>query len=62
MKNKKYYCEDQFLRTSNVASNTDVTGYAVKTPMSDFEADNLSKLMNVPSRRNAEARPRKKRK
>ncbi len=60
MDDKKYYCEDEFLRISSVASATDVTGYAVKTPMTDFEADNLSKLMNVPARKNTEARKRKK--
>ncbi len=62
MENKKYYCEDEFLRMSCVASNTDVTGYATKTPMSDHEADNLSELMGVPSSKNTGARKRKKRK
>lgn len=60
MKDKKYYCEDEFLRLSSVASNTDATGYAAKTPISDFEADNLSELMNVPARKNTEAKKRKK--
>ena len=48
-KNKKYPCEDAFL-TNPIASVNDRTGYGIKIPMSDQEADSLSDMFeDVPT-------------
>ena len=48
-RNKKYPCEDAFF-TNPVASASDWTGYGVKIPMSEEEADSLSDMLeNVPT-------------
>ena len=44
-KNKKYMCEDAFL-TNRVASSSDATGFAVKIPRTEQEADELSEMFN----------------
>ncbi len=44
-KNKKYMCEDAFL-TNKVASATDATGFAVRVPRTESEAEELSDMFN----------------
>ncbi len=43
-KNKKYPCEDAFFITPP-ASASDWTGYGVKIPMSEDEAESLSDML-----------------